>query len=138
MLDDLLGEHPRFIDAQLLKVDVDGVDFEIVAGGVELLRRSRPVLFLEYDPTLVAAQGLDARAALTWLRQEGYGHFVAYDNVGDMAFTGSLDDSLQLDDLHAYAAAKRSLMFWDLAVFHQEDEVAFAAFAASERIRVDE
>ena len=132
-LDDLLGEHPGFIDAQLLKVDVDGVDFEIVAGGVELLRRSRPVLFLEYDPTLVAAQGLDARAALTWLREEGYGHFVAYDNVGDMAFTGSLDDSLQLDDLHAYAAAKRSLMFWDLAVFHQQDEVAFAAFAASER-----
>ncbi len=132
-LDEVVARTPGFERARLLKIDVDGVDFEVLAGATALLRRARPVLFLEYDPTLVAAQGFDARASLDWLRDVGYGSFVAYDNVGDMALTGSLDDARLLDDLHDYVAAKRSMMFWDLAVFHRSDEALFVTFASSER-----
>ena len=132
-LDEVVTRIPRFGRVRLLKVDVDGVDFEVLAGAPVLLHDAKPVLFLEYDPTLVSAQGFDARAALDWLYEVGYGSFVAYDNVGDMALTGCLDDARLLDDLHDYVAAKRSAVFWDLAVFPRDDEALFDKFADGER-----
>lgn len=134
-LDDVVAEHPRFADAGVVKVDVDGMDFEVLGGAHCLLASARPVLFVEYDPTLVEAQRGDARAGLEELRAQGYGPFVAYDNVGEMALSGSLDDSGLVDDLHDYVAAKRSATFWDLAIFPAEHGSSCCAFAAAERAR---
>lgn len=50
----------------VIKIDVEGAELEVLAGAVELLRRSRPVLF-------VATHGPDRHAACrAWLAKHGY------------------------------------------------------------------
>jgi FkbM family methyltransferase len=118
-LDDVLDRHPRFSSPALIKSDTDGFEARVIAGAVRTLQRAHPVLFLEYDPQLLSAQGSDGLALLERLRELGYGPTVVYDNFGDALCLTDLGNVRLFDDLDRYAS-RRPLFYFDLAVFPLE------------------
>jgi FkbM family methyltransferase len=60
-LDDLDLPH-----CALIKIDVEEMEAEVLAGGQETIARHRPVIYLE------AKSGENTRASLSWLRDRGY------------------------------------------------------------------
>lgn len=76
----ILEEHPAFREPALVKLDTDGMDVPIVLANLELLARTRPVLFFEYDPHLGATPDVFER-----LREIGYRRLDVYENTGELA-----------------------------------------------------
>jgi FkbM family methyltransferase len=68
-LDTLAADLPA--PATHLKIDVDGFELEVLAGGRKLLRTSRPVVFLELHGDLLRARGQDPVKVFDELIQAG-------------------------------------------------------------------
>jgi FkbM family methyltransferase len=113
-LDDVLEEEKQFASASILKTDTDGFEAEVLAGATALLRRTTPILHLEYDPRLLAAAGTDGLVLLRSLADHGYGRAVVYDNLG-VPLTSCDITSPLMRDLHQYALAQ-STLYYDLVV----------------------
>jgi FkbM family methyltransferase len=105
----------------LVKLDTDGLDLLILRHSHHWLACERPVLFLEYDPTLLKHYS-DAAASdlLTSLAECGYGQIAAFTNLGAPFGAYALDArgvTMLNSDLLSSGAA-----FLDLAVFPLEGE----------------
>lgn len=72
-----LGSLATKIGTQVthLKVDVEGFEDAVIAGGLEFLRTVRPVLFLELHGDMLRAAGKDPRTVLQDLAACGYRRF---------------------------------------------------------------
>jgi len=51
-LDNILKEHPKFKDANILKIDTDGFEINVLKGSINFLKNFKPVLYFEYTPHL--------------------------------------------------------------------------------------
>jgi len=80
--DQVLREHPRFIRSKLIKIDVDGFDFEIIRGAVALLKALQPILFYEYAPIESGTGGGDGMDIFRVLTEIGYNRFLIWDGYG--------------------------------------------------------
>lgn len=131
-LGEILDEHPRFWSAKLFKTDTDGFDTKILRGAADVLERSKPVLFFEYDPFFLARQGESGPAIFPFLSARGYRTAVVYENTGDYLLTLSLDDQRLVEDVHEFYSGRGGERYCDLAVFHADDERLGEEFRASE------
>jgi FkbM family methyltransferase len=67
-----------------IKLDVEGCEFEIIHSARNILRRLRPILFLELHGSRMAARGCDPSRVLADLKECGYSQFYqATGEVGD-------------------------------------------------------
>lgn len=62
-----LGVTPR-----LIKIDVEGAEFDVLQGAQETLRTAKPVLFVSLHPAPLAEKGLSEAAIVSWLVARGY------------------------------------------------------------------
>lgn len=79
-LEQVLRDHPAFAQPALVKLDTDGMDVPIVLENLDLLARTKPVLFFEYDPHLGATPDVFER-----LHEVGYRRMDVYENTGELA-----------------------------------------------------
>jgi FkbM family methyltransferase len=56
----------------LIKLDIEGMEFAALCGADALVRRHRPVILFEAEPESLALRGATLPAALSWLRERGY------------------------------------------------------------------
>ena len=77
-LDEIVGA--RRVD--FLKIDVEGGEGRVLAGGRSLVRRWHPVVFMEVHPHMLGAYGDTARGVVERLRAE-YESVELYENVED-------------------------------------------------------
>lgn len=56
----------------LIKIDVEGAEWDVLKGAAGVLARSRPVLLLSLHPPALAQQGLTPEGLLAWLGERGY------------------------------------------------------------------
>ncbi|WP_158747001.1 FkbM family methyltransferase [Acidisphaera sp. L21] len=69
-LDDVIGATRRI---DVLKIDVEGAEFNALLGAEATLRRCQPALLSEFSPgQLAAISGIDGAAYLKWLMNLGY------------------------------------------------------------------
>ena len=120
-LQDIVKEFPKFQRPRLLKVDTDGFDAAILRGALSMLRESKPVIFFEYDPFFLSANGDSGLSLLSQLRCVGYSKALVYDNLGDFLLSASIDDSLQWRDLDAYFSGRQGLRYMDVCLFPEND-----------------
>lgn len=57
---------------RLLKIDAEGMDFDVLKGAEQTIRRHGPYIYME------AKAGPNTQAAITWLRERGYRCFWHY------------------------------------------------------------
>jgi len=68
-LEDLLTSVP---ECSMIKIDVDGYEGQLLLSGANSLANQRPVLFLEWFPSLHALSGCSTEEVLNLLQQCGY------------------------------------------------------------------
>jgi len=102
----ILEEHPSFAEPALVKLDTDGFDVPIVLANLQLLARTRPVLFFEYDPHLGATPDVFER-----LRDIGYRRMDVYENTGEHVRTVELPG-----DIHDEYVGHRGARYADVCV----------------------
>jgi hypothetical protein len=115
-LDDVLARYPQFASPALIKSDTDGFEGRVFAGSLRTLDHAQPVLFFEYDPSLLEAYGTKGRELLEMLRDHGYATSVVYDNFGAALGLADLQDSLGIDQIERFADDP-SLFYVDIAAF---------------------
>jgi FkbM family methyltransferase len=69
----------------VLKIDTDGFDGKILAGGTELLRVRRPFIIFEWHPLLCRDTGQDWRLPFEVLSTYGYEWFVWFTKEGEFS-----------------------------------------------------
>lgn len=55
-----------------IKVDIDGSEPAFFAGGLETLRKHKPILFIEFSPFMIRKSGLDPEKYFRMLQEEFY------------------------------------------------------------------
>lgn len=63
-------------EVHLVKVDVEGLELEVLRGADELLRNQGPVLSLEFAGYLLRSRGLAPDVILSFLKERGYTRFL--------------------------------------------------------------
>lgn len=118
---EVLRAHPRFAEANFLKLDTDGLDCAILGSALDWLVRAKPVIFFEYDPAAYARYSLAGFDVFDQLQHAGYTAALFWDNRGDYLLACDLNDTRLLEDLHHFYVGRRGEAYCDIAVFHAHD-----------------
>jgi FkbM family methyltransferase len=119
-LDSVLARYPMFAGAKLIKIDTDGMDFDILQGSHDFLVRAKPLVFFEHDPFFSRS---DQRGfgVFAYLRGLGYSRALIYENTGDYLLTAHLDEDSLLEDIHEYYSNREGRRYCDVCAVHKED-----------------
>jgi FkbM family methyltransferase len=132
-LAEILSAHQRFSAPGFIKIDTDGFDSQIIAGNRELLSRTCPVVFFEFDPFLAARVGDEnPYRAIAALAEAGYEGALVYSNTGELILVARVTDAPLWHDLGRYALARPG-HYYDVAAFHVDDLELYEQSAAAER-----
>lgn len=80
-LDDIYQLHASELPVSLIKVDVDGFDYDVLASATAILRSQRPILYFECD-FKSEQQYQSYVASIRSLDAAGYDRFAVFDNYG--------------------------------------------------------
>jgi FkbM family methyltransferase len=121
-LDLLAKQHPHFMAANLLKIDTDGMDFEVIAGAAQLISASLPAVLFECEASSRPTYVEDCLDTLRFFRRVGYEHFLVYDNFGTLMGKYSLADLSVFQNLLFYQLTG-FFEYFDLLVMGEDDLV---------------
>jgi FkbM family methyltransferase len=71
-LDDVLEEE-KVKKTDLIKIDVEGFEFEVLKGARKTIMRDKPVLYVEIDENNLRQQGTSAKDVIQFISGLGYG-----------------------------------------------------------------
>jgi len=74
----------------VVKLDVEGFELAVLRGGMQFLRRVRPVIFWELNPTSIAAAGHDLATLLSAFLDAGYDRCAELDHWPETVPTQSV------------------------------------------------
>jgi FkbM family methyltransferase len=132
-LDNFLLKHPDFMSARLLKTDTDGYDFAVVRGGIEYIKKTKPILFLEYERSFMEQAGDDGLSTLQLLKENGYNRIIFYDNYGRFMLSTQLANDTLIKELYYYSDRKKNAIpYYDIVLFHANDDSLAVDFARIE------
>ena len=131
-LDDV--EEVRRGKVDILKIDVDGFDGAVLAGGKEVLATDRPAVIFEWHPALLRATENEPTEAFSTLAECGYRRYLWFTNSGSFShFTDTVTHNvLRKTEEYLLRVNNRSDEHFDVVALPDEskiDEVALAATA---------
>jgi len=121
-LDDILTEFTDFRDSKILKIDTDGYDTLILRGSEQYLKRSKPILFFEFDPYLVKLNGDDPFSIISYLKECGYYYFIFYISNGDYLLGCSIEQEDIITQLIHYFSGRNVELYTDICAFSVADK----------------
>ncbi len=108
---------------KILKIDTEGFDTIILRGAVELLKKSKPVIFLEYNRDNMNAIREDGLSTIYSLEKLGYRRILFYDDIGRFMVGTTLQNKESINNLHSYINTKKGLVYYyNLCLFHESDD----------------
>ena len=131
-LDELMSPIGELTTIGLIKVDTDGMDIEILMGGLNTISHHHPVLFFEYDPRIAKPGSIDLAKLCSELCKRGNTAIHAYDNYGHLLLSLKIDDDQLIFELQSYLSAHHSPIYLDLVIFHESNQVVM------DRVRFEE
>jgi FkbM family methyltransferase len=109
---------------KLLKIDVDGFDYDVIDSAPDLLMSQHPILFFEcqYD---FEYQKSGFEKTITWLKSIDYTDWIVFDNFGEiMLRTGDIQQLFQLMEYiwrQNKNAATRTIFYFDILASSSKD-----------------
>ncbi len=123
-LDQLVLEHQIKEKVNVIKVDVDGYDYDVINSGKGLIVKDYPLLFFEVNFS-AESQYLRYKSLVREIYDIGYKDWTIFDNFGSvMLRTNNLDTlNCLLDYLHAQinGAATKTIPYYDLLAGTDKD-----------------
>jgi FkbM family methyltransferase len=119
-LDEIVDNMPEFKDANILKIDTDGHDFEVIAGAAKLILSSQPTVLFECDVFGNEKYLNDCLRVLKLLQSSGYSLCLIYDNFGNLMGRYSLGDLSAIKRLIFYQLTS-PLLYFDILVMRDTD-----------------
>jgi FkbM family methyltransferase len=129
----ILESSGEFNTSKLIKIDTDGFDCAILRGAMDWLARMRPVIFFEFDPASLTAQGEKGYEIFDQLRAAGYAAALIYHNSGEFIFGTKLDSHDLFVDWYEFLVRKRAAMYCDVCAFSAEDLDLYEKMRGAER-----
>lgn len=123
-LDEIVNDHPFSRNANVLKIDTDGHDFEVIAGSKEFISRNLPVVLFECDAFENTDYVEDCLRTLKFFKQNGYDHFLLYDNFGNLMGKYSLSDLSPFQNLLFFQLTS-DFYYFDILIMKNEDVFQF-------------
>jgi FkbM family methyltransferase len=102
-LDDYLSELEPQVD--ILKIDVDGLDGEVLLGARGILNKFQPWVIFEWHPFLVKKAGQSIFESFEALAGCGYDRFVWYSNAGTFSHFTNAPNRHQIELIGKYLLA---------------------------------
>lgn len=132
-LDSFLEQHSQYKTAQLLKIDADGYDLQILCGGKNYIKKTKPVIYFEYAKFCFAEFGDDGLETFFMLEKMGYITAVLYDNFGRFLLSVQLHNHHLLRQLDMYVTGGRgAFAYLDIVLFNRKDTDLAEAFITQE------
>jgi FkbM family methyltransferase len=94
---DALWEEGALGSPDVVKIDVDGFDGRVLAGGAKFLSSVSPSVIFEWAPRFLAATGNSSGQAFQVLSECGYDRFIWYDKFGRFVHVGTHVDDTDLE-----------------------------------------
>ena len=116
-LDEILDEHLFAREADILKVDTDGHDFEVLAGAWGFIRRCHPAIMFECAPFGNPNYVNNVMNLLNLFQRVGYSHCLVYSNVGYLFGKFALDALSPIKQLLGYQIMTDSL-YYDIVLLN--------------------
>jgi FkbM family methyltransferase len=132
-LSTLIDLYPKFQSTKLLKIDVDGYDFDIINNSVDTISLLQPIICFEYDTSFRATGKAESLNAVENLFKIGYSYFLVYDNFGNYLIHLTEKDIEKFIDLNAYLncnrhkSGKPAAFYFDIYAFPMVDFDLFSA-----------
>ncbi len=121
-LDNFFFQHKDINKAKLLKIDTDGYDLKIIRGGLKYINETKPIIFFEYDTTLLSEANDDGLSTLDLLDKIGYSSALFYDNYGRLILSTTLQNKEQVEQMHNYIKkGNGAFPYFDICLFHKID-----------------
>ena len=126
-LSTIIGLYPKFQSAKLLKIDVDGYDFDIINNSIDTISLLQPIICFEYDTSFRTTGKAESLNAIENLFKIGYSYFLVYDNFGNYLMHLTEKDSEKFVDLNAYLncnhhkSGKPAVFYFDVYAFPMVD-----------------
>ncbi len=122
-LDEVLGESTfSRAEIRMVKIDAEGFDTIIIRGAYQLIARSHPVIFFEYNPENMNQIGENGLGTLFSFRQYGYHKIIFFDCLSAVLLVTVIENENDINCLHHYVNRKSNLLrYYDIAVFHEND-----------------
>ncbi len=132
-LDEFVKRHLSALNVKLIKIDTDGFDLNIIAGGFEFLQNAHPVLFFEFDIDCMTLPLNKAFKLFEALENMGYADILYFDNYGRFLLSDSIKNKHLMQQLLFYTKQKQGRFeYFDIALFHQDDKEVARRFINSE------
>jgi FkbM family methyltransferase len=137
-LSTLIELYPKFQSTKLLKIDVDGYDFDIINNSIDTISLLQPIICFEYDTSFRATGKVEALKAVENLFKIGYSYFLVYDNFGNYLMHLTEKDSEKFVDLNAYLncnqhnSRKPTVFSFDIYAFPLNDHDLFVKIKDNE------
>ena len=105
---------------RLLKTDTDGMDWDVINSGQEIIKEAQPIIFFECDPQEDEAFSA-YQSTFEKLNNLGYNHFYIFDNYGE--YVCSLNKVSPLVDFmrYCYAQTQRTIHYIDVVACVTKD-----------------
>lgn len=119
---------------KLLKVDVEGFDTIVLRGAGDIIRKHKPVVFLEYNRQNMISIKEEGLPTLLSFAAAGYNKIAFFDHKGTLMLAASVKDKEVVTYLHDYASSSKNLIgYYDICLFHEEDDQLAEAYLNIEK-----
>ena len=108
---------------KLLKVDVEGFDTIVLRGAGDIIKKHKPVVFLEYNRQNMISIKEEGLPTLLSFAAAGYNKVAFFDHKGTLILATSIKNTETVTYLHNYASSVKNLIgYYDICLFHEEDD----------------
>ena len=117
-LSTILNEHTDFQQSKLIKIDTDGFDTLIIRSSADMLEKYKPIIFFEFDNTILPDNDKDYQNIFDLLCSIGYEEFIVYNYVGEVLFSFNKETLNAVKDIvfHLSFTYPR-IRYYDIAAF---------------------
>lgn len=119
---------------KLLKVDVEGFDTIVLRGAGDIIKKHKPVVFLEYNRQNMISIKEAGLPTLLSFAGAGYNKVAFFDHKGTLILATSVKNTEVVTYLHEYASSAKNLIgYYDICLFHEEDDQLAEQFLSLEK-----